>query len=323
MKKHATLMTRVLVTLFLLFASSPGQAETVVRIASLQFGTVNWLLDVIKHHQLDKKYGINVTIVPVASKNAAAVALQGNAADIIVGDWFWVSRQRANGRLFQFAPYSTASGGLIVSPKHNIQSLKDLKGKKIGIAGGKIDKSWLLMQAYSLKTIGEDLNDYVQTIYGAPPLLNALLEQNKIDGVLTFWHYQARLRAQDYHTVIDIKNVLAALDITSNVPINGWIFAQNWGDNNPKARNGFLNAANEATQIMKNSEQEWQRLKTLINEDDKTLAQLKNGYRSGIPHQFTEKEKLDAQKLFQSVAEIGGSELVGKSTTISPGTFLP
>ena len=42
--------------------------------------------------------------------------LQGGAVDLIVTDWFWVSRQRSEGRLFSFVPHSMAAGGLI-APK--------------------------------------------------------------------------------------------------------------------------------------------------------------------------------------------------------------
>ena len=38
------------------------------------------------------------------------VALQGGAVDLIVTDWFWVSRQRNEGRLFSFVPHSMAAG---------------------------------------------------------------------------------------------------------------------------------------------------------------------------------------------------------------------
>ena len=90
-------------------------------------------------------------IVELASKNAAAVALQGGAVDMIVTDWFWVSRQRNEGRLFTFVPHSMAAGGLIVAKDSSIKNEKDLRGKKIGIAGGQVDKGWLILELTSKK----------------------------------------------------------------------------------------------------------------------------------------------------------------------------
>ena len=56
-----------------------------------------------KELQLDNKNNFDLEIVELASKNAAAVALQGGAVDMIVTDWFWVSRQRNEGRNFSLS----------------------------------------------------------------------------------------------------------------------------------------------------------------------------------------------------------------------------
>ena len=76
----------------------------------------------------------NLKIIELASKNATAVALQGKAVDIIVTDWFWVSRQRSENRLFSFVPHSMAAGGLIVSKQSKINTDKDLENKKNNIS---------------------------------------------------------------------------------------------------------------------------------------------------------------------------------------------
>ena len=71
-----------------------------MKIGSLQYGSVNWELKLIKELELIKKMVLEIEIVELASKNAAAVALQGGAVDVIITDWFWVSRQRSEGRFF-------------------------------------------------------------------------------------------------------------------------------------------------------------------------------------------------------------------------------
>ena len=45
--------------------------EPVLRIAVLKFGTVNWELDVIRHHGLDKANGFTLEVLPVAIKQAS------------------------------------------------------------------------------------------------------------------------------------------------------------------------------------------------------------------------------------------------------------
>lgn len=129
------------------------QAQPTVRVGVLKFGTVNWEIDVIKHHQLDKKYQFDLDVTALASKNASAVALQSNAVNIILTDWLWVNRQRFENKMYTIFPTSMTTGGLYIAASSDIQSLGDLKGKKIGIAGGAVDKSWLLLQAYSQKNM--------------------------------------------------------------------------------------------------------------------------------------------------------------------------
>ena len=84
--------------------SLAGAGDSRVRVGVLEFGTVNWELDVIATHGLAEREGVDLEVVGLGGKRATAVALQGGAADIIVTDWIWVSRQRAEGRDYNFVP---------------------------------------------------------------------------------------------------------------------------------------------------------------------------------------------------------------------------
>lgn len=293
-----------------------------VRVGTLKFGTVNWGIDVIKHHRLAEREGLKMEVVPLASKNAAAVALQGGAADIIVTDWFWVSRQRSDGRDYTFVPYSIIAGGLMVRPDSGIDSIADLENRKIGVAGGQVDKSWLLLRAYSLKNLDVDLAALAEPVYGAPPLLNRLIEDGDLPAVLTFWHYQARLKAKGMKQAIAISDVLESLGVAPGVPIIGWVFSEKWAEKNLAAINGFLRASAAASKILVESDGEWERLRKLIKPgDDATLIALRDTYREGIPKDFGTRELDSATKLYRLLAGIGGAELVGKSRELAPGTF--
>src|SRR5512145_295681 len=116
------------ITLVLLLALAVPAAATSgrARVGVLKFGTVSWELDVMQTHGLAARHGAAVEIVTLASTNATTVALQGGAVDVIVTDWTWVSRQRAEGRPYAFVPYSLAVGGLIVRPDSGIRELADL-----------------------------------------------------------------------------------------------------------------------------------------------------------------------------------------------------
>ena len=140
----------------------PVGAANKITIGVLKFGTVSWVLDTIQATSLDKAEGIELDVMPLASTQATAVGLQGGSADIIATDWLWVSRERTSGADFTFSPFTTALGAIMVPPNSPIKTLADLKGKKLGVAGGPLDKSWLLIVAYALRTANLDLRTETQ-----------------------------------------------------------------------------------------------------------------------------------------------------------------
>src|SRR5215471_10448411 len=83
-----------LLIVFLLLAVTTA-AEPTIRVASLRYGTLSWQLDVIAKHGLDKQEGIRLEPLELATTPAAQLALQAGSIDLIVSDWLWVSRQRA------------------------------------------------------------------------------------------------------------------------------------------------------------------------------------------------------------------------------------
>ena len=137
-------------------AGRHGYAAETIRIAVQKTGTFAWELAVIRAHGLDKQADLSVQVVELASPEAGKIALRAGNADIIVSDWLWVSRERKLGAKLTFYPYSSALGAVMVPASSPIQTLADLKGRKLAVAGGPIDKNWLLLQA-SMKQDGIDL----------------------------------------------------------------------------------------------------------------------------------------------------------------------
>ncbi|PVV19034.1 MAG: ABC transporter substrate-binding protein, partial [gamma proteobacterium symbiont of Ctena orbiculata] len=195
-------------------------------------------MDVIIRHQLDVKNGFTIKIVPLSSKNANSIALQGGAVDVIVSDWIWVNRQRAAGKDYTFFPYSLTVGGLYVRPDSGINQLSDLKQLKLGVAGGPVDKSWLLLQTYG-RNQGLDIAAAVEPAFAAPPLLNQLMLKGDLPAVLNFWHYGARLEAAGMRPLIDVKSMLNGLDIKEPVPMLGWVFSSQWAGEHQALIEGF------------------------------------------------------------------------------------
>ncbi|MGI9489486.1 MAG: ABC transporter substrate-binding protein [Geminicoccaceae bacterium] len=310
-------------------AALPGQVRAaaenigVLRLGVLGFGTVNWELDVIKTNGLDEERSFTLAVEGFAGGQATKVALQGDAVDGIVSDWFWVSRQRAEGEKFVFIPYSSTVGALMTPPESDIQSLEDLKGKKIGVAGGELDKSWLMVQAVAKERHGIDLADEVEAIFGAPPLLNEKVETGELDAVLNYWHFCARLEAKGYNRLLGVNEATEELGITSDVPQLGYVFREEFANENADLIEAFADASRAAKALMQTDE-EWERLREKTKAaDDTTLETLKARFQEGIPLSWGEIERADAAQLYELMGKLGGEELVGPSPVLVEGTFWP
>ena len=311
--------------LLLLAAGGVHAAELgTMKIGVLKFGTVNWELDVIKANGLDTKEGFTLEVQAFGGNDAADVALMGGAVDAIVEDWLFVSRQRADGVNLTFIPYSSNVGALMVKPDSGIDDLADLKGKKLGVAGGPLDKGWLMLQAYGRDKAGVDLTKDAEPVYGAPPLLTEKLKSGELDAVLNYRHFGARLEAEGYERLVGIGEVQEALGIPASVPQLGYIFKEEWADQHANLVEAFSRASRAAKEIMKTSDAEWQRLKPLTRaENDAELDAFMRRYREGIVEHWGDQQRKEAAALYRVLAELGGEKLVGKGDELAPGTFWP
>lgn len=296
-----------------------------VKLGVLKFGTVNWELKSMKHAGFDKKNGVEVEIVPFAGGDATRIALQGGAVDVIVADWLWVSRQRADGQALTFVPYSSSVGAIMVGADSGIGSLAEMKGKKIGVAGGPLDKSWLLLQGMAKQEHGFDLASENEISYGAPPLLAEKTKQGELDAMLNYWHYCARLEADGFKRLVSAEDAAATLGSSGPVSAIGYVFSDAWAEANPKAAAGFIRASRETKQLMNDSDDEWNRLgeSGAIKDKGAALTTLRDRFREGIPSRAVSDEIDDAGMLYKVLAELGGKKLVGDSPVMVEGTYWP
>ncbi|MDG2000485.1 MAG: ABC transporter substrate-binding protein [Alphaproteobacteria bacterium] len=310
-----------IITAFIFIFSSQIYAAD-IKLAVLKYGTVNWELNVIKEHKLDEKYNLNIDVTYLTNKNASAIALMSKAVDMIVTDWVWVSRQRENGKDFSLIPYSTAAGAIMVPEDSSIKNIEDLKDAQIGIAGGSIDKSWILIRAYTMKVYGYDLAKYIEPAYAAPPLINGMAQKGELDGALNYWNYTARLEALNFRKIVAVEDILMEIGIENSLPLIGYVFSQKWAKNNTEAIQGFIAASNEAREILKNNDEEWERIKNITGaKNTETLIALRDGFRKGIPQENFLSYKNAIETAFKILAEIGGKDLVGNNNQLSDGVI--
>lgn len=304
-------------------AVHPLHAAEPLRVGLLQFGTVNWQLDTLVAGGLYDEDLLDLSIRKLASKNATSVALQADDVDIIVSDWIWVLRQNASGDDLAFVPYSTALGAIMLAEGSDLQSPADLRGKRIGIAGGPLDKSWLVLRAWYRAKQGVDLIDDSEPVFAAPPLLSEQLRTGDLDAVLTFWPYAARLAAAGHRRLAGVEALLADLGVSGPQALVGYVFRKELIDRNPAALREFFSAIDRTNAVLGRSEEAWQRLRPVMKvENDAEFEALKAGYRAGIPQPDRPQDAKAAGKLFEILVGVGGELLVGPGTRFDGAIFF-
>ncbi len=299
-----------------------AQPKKILTAGAVQFGTVHWLFDAIADKKLDASEGFTLSQRILASNSAADIALLGQEADIAVTDWFWVMRQRSLGGEYLFMPYSSALGSVIVPEASPIKSLPDLVGKEIGIAGGPIDKSWILLRAYGIKQGTGDLAATAKPVFGAPPLLNEQAASGRIGALLNFWPFAVRLEAKGWRRLIAVSEIIRSFGIAGDLPLVGFVFAEKLAKDEPGLMQGFARAFLEAQRILRDSDEEWERIRPLMKaSSDEEFRLLRGRYREGVLRSWNEAGREDARKLFGIVRETGGDAVTGAGVQFDPKAF--
>jgi NitT/TauT family transport system substrate-binding protein len=310
-----------LVAALALSSTVAAAEEAVLRIATQVSGTVNWELTTIRARGLDTANGFAMQVQDVAAGPAAQVALQAGEVDAIVSDWLWVARQRAEGADYVFIPYSRAVGALHVPKDSPAQTLADLKGGQIGIAGGPVDNSWLILRAYAKAELGMDLQAETEQVFGAPPLIFETAMAGDLAGAVNFWHFGAKMEAAGMRPLITVADAGAALGLDPATPLLGYVVPGALAREKPELVAGLAAASRAAKEVLATDDAAWEELRPLMNaKSDAQFEALKAGFRAGIPAPGPVDEAA-AAKMLALMAELGGEELVGDMAELPAGVF--
>jgi NitT/TauT family transport system substrate-binding protein len=236
-------------------------------------------------------------------------------------DWLWVARERALGTRLQFYPYSTAIGAIMVKQDAPLHSLADLKGHTLSVAGGPLDKSWLIVQAAAIRR-GLDLKRGVTLQYGAPPLMFQKTLQGESQANLNYWNFCARLEARGYRPLYDVREAQTDLGLKEPLALTGYVFSEKFALAHKDAIERFLTVAQKANDILQQSDAEWEALRPLMQaEDQATFLAYRDRTREGIPRRTIAAEETDARTLFRTLTDIAGPALLGSVKEIPPGMY--
>jgi NitT/TauT family transport system substrate-binding protein len=315
---------------------SPAAAQGAmpkIRVGVMAAGTVKWELLVMQARGLDKANGFELAITDFATGDGADIAINGNQVDVIAKDFIVVSAQRAQGLDYTWVPHSATVGGIIVRRDSGINSVNDLAGKTMVVAPNALDKSYILLRAWAQARLGRDITQVArQVTFASPPLANEALAKGMAQAIMSLWNWNARLLADtSYKQLIGTEDILKDLDpsLDRRLPMIGWVFHEGWARANKSVVSGFLRASRATKNILLNDDSSWTPLKDTMlagisgaeSQKDAIFISLRNQYRRGIVTSFVDEDRRAAEKAFSILARIGGEDLVGKSPTLSPGTF--
>jgi len=308
--------------LLLISGVSYASEKTVIRFGVLAYGTVNWELEALKQQGLLETADYRLQVLPLANPQAGKIALLSGAVDMIVADWVWVSRQRSMGKDYTFYPYSNTTGALVVAKNSSLHSLKDLKGKKLAVAGGKLDKNHILLGALMQKKGLVDKEASTEKFYGAPPLLAEQLKQKRVDALLTYWHYAARLEAEGYKVLMTGGDILQQLGIKQKVPSIGYVFSEAWASKNTQAVQAFLVSTKKVKNNLCAQDSAWQGISDLTRASTaQTSSLLRQRYCAGRVLAWGEEQHKAAELIYQALIQGSGRRLTGNAPHIVSGTF--
>lgn len=304
-----------------LVLATPHASAATLRVGIQKTGSFSWVLDVIRRHGLARDAGLDITLTEFASPDAGKLALNSGNVDLIVSDWLWVARERALGAKLLFYPYSSAVGAVMVRSDSPLKGIADLKGRVLAVGGGPLDKSWLMLRASALRS-GLDLKRESTLQYGAPPLIMEKARESSVDASLNFWNFCARLEAQGYRRLVDMRDVETGLGVSEPVAMIGFVFGDQLVATRQVDLDRFIGAVRAAETILQQSDPEWDAVRPLMQvEDDATFRAFRTATRDGMPRRPLAAEAADAAKLFKVLAETGGADLVGPAADLDAGLY--
>lgn len=313
----------LLLPVILTASAAFGEGDTTIRIGMLASGTVNWEVTAARNEGFDQANGIAIEGIRLASPDAAKIALQGDAVDLIVTDWIWVAQQRAAGQAdFTFIPYSAHQGVVLVRADAPIDSLVGLKGKRIGVAGGGLDKNWLLLRGVMMEKYGFDPETAAEPVFGAPALLTEQLRLGRLDALLAYWHFAVKLEAGGYRRLVDGKVLLEGLGADPQMASLGFVFRERWARQRREVLQSFLRAMNSARDVLCSVDEIWGKVAFLTGEARPEIQQaLRKGYCAGRSTVTGPAQQASAEKVWALLRRVGKEDHSSRLAGLPKGVF--
>jgi NitT/TauT family transport system substrate-binding protein len=299
-----------------------------LRAAFEASGSPRWIMHTIKNHGLDAKHNFRLEVDFIGDTvkhdlQSTEAALAEGVVDFIDTDWISIARCRCRGmKVAAVLPYGRIMGGLVVPQDSSMQTLAELRGKRIGVVR-RHDKNWLVARAVCLRRYGFDPQDegVVEESLSKTVLLQRL-EERKVDAALLYWHLIPPLTVTNrYRQVCDMLDLLPELGV-GRPPTTFFTFREEVIAQSPRLVRAFAAAFREAVALMRNGDGVWEEIsKALLHEcDGPLLSLLRQKWEGRITTSWDESVIADLHRLFDEIRRLNGSAQLD-CDLIPEGTF--
>ncbi len=292
----------------------------VLRAAFEPAGSPRWPMYVLKKLDLDRKHGFHLDITLLTdqvkgSLQSFEVALKAGEADLVDIDWISIARHRAQGAaICAVFPYGQIVGGLIAPKDSPIRSLRDLRGKRIGVVR-LLDKNWLIARAACRKLYDFDPQGEATVVEALSKTgLVQLLEGGQIDAGFQFWQLIPPLVATGrYRHVLDVQDLIRELGAKNRIPITAFTVKDAFVRDHPSLIQGFIHAFCDAAEVMKGDDGIWEEIgkEILGGIDPQVLSALRESWRSRVMTSWNDETVRDVHAFFQELVQLVGKEALG------------
>jgi NitT/TauT family transport system substrate-binding protein len=267
---------------------APGKGDGgTIRIMISPAGTMGIPTAVMKKFELDKKHGFNLEVVPYSDMKGATAAIQGGSAEMVVFDWLATARLKAAGTpIVGIAPFLTYVNSVVVPKDSKLQTLADLKGKRVGVYQ-KSGFDWIIMQAAAEKLNKMDISKDADVREGAIPLLRGLIDKGDLDAT-QMWNSLApeMLASGQYRTMVPIRQVAQDMGLPT-VPFLMYGMREDYAAKNPANARAFTAAYRDAVDVLMTNDEVWTEQGTRLKLSPEALKFFKEEVRRDLLKTFT------------------------------------
>ncbi len=234
-------------------ASNSEQSAETNQVESIKIGympfTTNWPIFVAVKENIFQKYGLNVELISFSSGVDAANAVISNQVSAHAINTFvdlFNVESRSPGKIKLFAlqqlDKDNYSEALIAKNDSGIETVEDLKGKKIGITPGAFTET-IIKEAYGNKI---DFAKDVELIRLAPNLQLSSLENGQIDALFSYEPNVTQAVEKKIGYVVEEHFFKY---VAEPFYLGGFTISQDTINTNPELARKIVNAIDEAIEL--------------------------------------------------------------------------